>query len=98
MTNFTFQLISQCGHARLGVVDTPRGKIRTPAFMPVGTVGTVKGLYPEQVKATGADILLGQYLSPDAAAGGRAHGAARRSAFLHALGRADPDRLAAASR
>jgi queuine tRNA-ribosyltransferase len=59
MTPFSFQLQAEDGRARLGMIETPRGKIRTPAFMPVGTVGTVKGLYPEQVKATGADILLG---------------------------------------
>jgi queuine tRNA-ribosyltransferase len=59
MTPFSFHLQREDGRARLGVIDTPRGKIRTPAFMPVGTVGTVKGIYPDQVKATGADILLG---------------------------------------
>ncbi len=45
--------------ARLGAVRTTRGTIRTPAFMPVGTQGTVKAMLPEQVRATGADILLG---------------------------------------
>ena len=40
-------------------IDMPRGAIRTPAFMPVGTAGTVKAMYPEQVQATGADIILG---------------------------------------
>jgi queuine tRNA-ribosyltransferase len=45
--------------ARLGEISTPRGRIRTPAFMPVGTAGTVKALYPDQVKSAGADILLG---------------------------------------
>ena len=45
--------------ARRGRIDTPRGDIQTPAFMPVGTVGTVKAMYPEQVRETGADILLG---------------------------------------
>jgi len=45
--------------ARKGVIDTPRGQIRTPAFMPVGTAGTVKAMLPESVRATGADILLG---------------------------------------
>ncbi len=56
---FSFNLLKQSGSARLGEVVTPRGIIRTPAFMPVGTVGTVKALYPEQVKGAGADILLG---------------------------------------
>ena len=56
---FRFSLKGQDNCARLGEVVTPRGIIRTPAFMPVGTVGTVKALYPEQVKGAGADILLG---------------------------------------
>jgi len=56
---FGYRLLGQDGHARLGEILTPRGVIRTPAFMPVGTVGTVKALYPEQVKEAGADILLG---------------------------------------
>ena len=47
------------GLARTGVLKTAHGDVRTPAFMPVGTVGTVKGLMPPQVKATGADIILG---------------------------------------
>ena len=45
--------------ARCGVLKTPRGDIRTPAFMPVGTAATVKAMLPESVRATGADILLG---------------------------------------
>jgi queuine tRNA-ribosyltransferase len=56
---FGFTLHKQDGAARLGTVHTGRGNIRTPAFMPVGTVGTVKGVYLEQVKETGADIILG---------------------------------------
>jgi queuine tRNA-ribosyltransferase len=59
MKEFGFTLHKTDGRARLGVVHTGRGDIRTPAFMPVGTVGTVKGLYLDQVKATGADIILG---------------------------------------
>lgn len=46
------------GAARLGELKTPRGEIRTPAFMPVGTAATVKAMRPEDVRATGADILL----------------------------------------
>jgi queuine tRNA-ribosyltransferase len=57
--DFSFTLVATDGAGRLGRIDTPRGEIRTPAFMPVGTVGTVKGMYPEQVRDTGADILLG---------------------------------------
>ncbi|MGB4864719.1 MAG: tRNA guanosine(34) transglycosylase Tgt [Hyphomicrobium sp.] len=56
---FSYNLLKQDGLARLGEVLTPRGVIRTPAFMPVGTVATVKALYPDQVKSAGADILLG---------------------------------------
>ena len=47
------------GKARTGKISTPRGEIRTPAFMPVGTAATVKAMMPESVRATGADILLG---------------------------------------
>jgi queuine tRNA-ribosyltransferase len=56
---FSFLVHSTCGQARQGEITTPRGIIRTPAFMPVGTAGTVKALYPDQVKSSGADILLG---------------------------------------
>src|SRR5258707_12745293 len=55
---FGYRKIAQSGLARLGEIATPRGLVRTPAFMPVGTVATVKALYPEQVKAAGADIVL----------------------------------------
>ena len=55
----TFTLSATDGMARRGRIDTPRGDIQTPAFMPVGTAATVKAMYPEQVRATGADILLG---------------------------------------
>jgi queuine tRNA-ribosyltransferase len=55
----SFTLNATDGRARTGVIDTPRGEIRTPAFMPVGTAGTVKAMMPESVRATGADILLG---------------------------------------
>ncbi len=56
---FSFQLNATDGKARTGVIATPRGDIRTPAFMPVGTAATVKAMMPESVAATGADILLG---------------------------------------
>ena len=56
---FTFELKATDGKARTGVINTPRGEIRTPAFMPVGTAATVKAMMPESVRATGADILLG---------------------------------------
>jgi queuine tRNA-ribosyltransferase len=56
---FSFRLIASDGAARCGELVTPHGPVRTPAFMPVGTQATVKGLEPETVRATGADILLG---------------------------------------
>jgi queuine tRNA-ribosyltransferase len=56
---FNFQLRATDGKARTGVISTPRGEVRTPAFMPVGTAGTVKAMMPESVAATGADIILG---------------------------------------
>ena len=56
---FGFTLHGTDGPARHGTVHTLHGDIRTPAFMPVGTVGTVKGLYLDQVEGTGADIILG---------------------------------------
>ena len=59
MTKFSFELQTEDGGARRGAISTPRGQIRTPAFMPVGTAATVKAVYPEQVRQAGADILLG---------------------------------------
>ncbi|MFN3845054.1 MAG: tRNA guanosine(34) transglycosylase Tgt [Paracoccaceae bacterium] len=56
---FGFTVEATDGRARKGVIHTPRGAIRTPAFMPVGTAATVKAMLPESVRATGADILLG---------------------------------------
>ncbi|WP_425409687.1 tRNA guanosine(34) transglycosylase Tgt [Hyphococcus sp.] len=56
---FSFTLNASDGAARVGLIATPRGEIRTPAFMPVGTAGTVKAMLPENVYATGADIVLG---------------------------------------
>lgn len=57
--DFSFRVNARDGKARNGVISTPRGEIRTPAFMPVGTAATVKAMLPESVRATGADILLG---------------------------------------
>ncbi|KAA8612854.1 tRNA guanosine(34) transglycosylase Tgt [Salipiger aestuarii] len=59
MSITSFSLSATDGKARTGVIRAPRGEIRTPAFMPVGTAATVKAMLPEQVRATGADILLG---------------------------------------
>jgi queuine tRNA-ribosyltransferase len=57
--SFTFSVTATDGAARTGEIRMPRGVIRTPAFMPVGTAATVKAMYPEQVKALGADVVLG---------------------------------------
>jgi queuine tRNA-ribosyltransferase len=59
MSAFAFDIHATDGAARTGVIRTPRGDIRTPAFMPVGTAATVKAMLPESVRETGADILLG---------------------------------------
>ena len=59
MAAFPFEIAATDGAARTGVLKTPRGDIRTPAFMPVGTAGTVKALTVDQVAQAGADILLG---------------------------------------
>ena len=55
----SFTLHATDGLARLGTIGTPRGAIRTPAFMPVGTAGTVKAMLPDSVRETGADVVLG---------------------------------------
>lgn len=57
--SFRFDIAATDGAARTGAIHTPRGVIRTPAFMPVGTAATVKAMRPESVAETGADILLG---------------------------------------
>jgi queuine tRNA-ribosyltransferase len=59
MNDIYFELSATDGTARTGILHTPRGDIRTPAFMPVGTAGTVKAMLPQSVRETGADILLG---------------------------------------
>ncbi|QZP07198.1 tRNA guanosine(34) transglycosylase Tgt [Caenibius sp. WL] len=59
MTRFSFSIHARDGKARTGTIQMQRGDIRTPAFMPVGTAATVKAMKPEDVRRTGADILLG---------------------------------------
>ena len=59
MTAFSFRLAAIDAAARTGLISTGRGDIRTPAFMPVGTAATVKAMYADQVRALGADIVLG---------------------------------------
>ncbi|MBY0306847.1 MAG: tRNA guanosine(34) transglycosylase Tgt [Sphingomonas sp.] len=59
MSRFTFTISAQDGRARTGQIAMQRGTIRTPAFMPVGTAATVKAMKPADVRASGADIILG---------------------------------------
>jgi len=56
---FSFQLLKTDGNARLGEITTPHGRVRTPAFMPVGTQAAIKGVLPDEVRRSGADIVLG---------------------------------------
>ena len=57
--DFSFELVTQDGSARLGKIKTSKGFIDTPAFMPVGTQGTVKGVFPDDIKKTNTQIILG---------------------------------------
>jgi queuine tRNA-ribosyltransferase len=59
MSAFGFQLLARDGAARCGEITTPRGTIRTPAFMPVGTAATVKAMFADHVRQAGADVILG---------------------------------------
>jgi len=59
MSRMNFELLGTDGAARRGRIRFPRGTIETPAFMPVGTYGTVKGVLPDQVRDLGAQIILG---------------------------------------
>ena len=69
LVKLKFDLKKKDGTARRGQLTFERGSVQTPAFMPVGTYGTVKGMTPEEVKGTGAEILLGNtfhlWLRPD---------------------------------
>ena len=56
---FSFAISATDGRARTGIISMKRGDIRTPAFMPVGTAATVKAMKPADVRAVGADIILG---------------------------------------
>jgi len=59
MSRMAFELLGTDGAARRGRLDFPRGTVETPAFMPVGTYGTVKGIYPQAVRELGAQMVLG---------------------------------------
>jgi hypothetical protein len=80
--------------ARRGAAGcTSHGTVETPAFMPVGTAGTVKAMTPEELRATGAEIVLGNTYHLMLRPGADVIARARRPAPLHALAAADPDRL-----
>ncbi len=68
MSRMSFELLDTDGAARRGRLTFPRGTVETPAFMPVGTYGSVKGVFPEQIRDLGAEIILGNtfhlYLRP----------------------------------
>ncbi len=59
LKNFAFKILKKDKHARTGLIETHRGEIKTPAFMPVGTQGTVKACTIEDIKQTGSQIILG---------------------------------------
>ena len=85
---FRFRLLATDGAARCGEISTPHGAVATPAFMPVGTQATVKGLLPEAIRLAGADILLGNTY----------HLMLRPGAERGSVGRATADALNAARR
>ena len=91
--DFSFRLLATDGAARRGEIATPHGSVATPAFMPVGTQATVKGLLPEAVRASGADILLGNTYHLMLRPGAERDRRARRVAPFHELAARDPDRL-----
>ena len=84
--------------ARRGVMTTAHGDVETPAFMPVGTQGAVKGVTHRDLEALGAEILLEQHLSPLSAARRRSDRAPRRAAPLHRLDASRSSPTAAAIR
>ena len=59
LKNFAFKILNKDKYARAGIIQTSRGNIQTPAFMPVGTAGTVKGVFTRDLKETGSEIILG---------------------------------------
>ncbi len=90
---FSYTLHATDGAARAGTLHTPHGAVDTPAFMPVGTQATVKGLTPEMVRDAGAHILLGNTYHLALRPGDETRPRPRRAAPLHGLERADPHRL-----
>ena len=88
-----FELLAQDGAARRGRLNLPRGTVETPAFMPVGTYGTVKAMTPEDLEEIGAEIVLGNTFHLYLAARARGDRGTSGTASLHALAPPDPDRF-----
>src|SRR4026208_182289 len=92
----SFDLVATEGEARAGVLHTAHGDVPTPAFMPVGTKGTVKGLDPDRLRELGTTILLGNtypprdHVPPSLPPGRGASRDDGRAPPLHGLGRPDP--------
>ena len=93
MSRMSFELLKTDGIARRGRLTFPRGTVETPAFMPVGTYGSVKGMLPEQIKRTRRRDHPRQHLPPVPAPGPGSHRGARRPARVRALGQAHPHRF-----
>ena len=90
---FTSMAVDGASAARLGRLETPHGLVETPAFMPVGTQATVKGLTPDQLRATGTRMLLANTYHLALAARRRDGRRSGRAPCVHGLGRSDPDRF-----
>ena len=88
-----FELEATDGAARSGTVTTDHGEFRTPAFMPVGTYGTVKAVTPDQLEALGAQIVLSNTFHLMLRPGGRGDPGSGWTARLHGVERPDPHRL-----
>ena len=92
LPDFPFSVKAADGGARAGVLETPRGSVLTPCFMPVGTKGTVKAMSPERLRAVGAQIILANTYHLALRPGSDVVQTAGRPAPLHGVGRADPHR------
>ena len=76
----SFEVTATDGAARAGILRTAHGEVRTPAFMPVGTKGTVKSLDPDELRAVGSQIILGNTYHLHFRPGDDADRGARRAA------------------
>ncbi len=93
LEHMRFELLAVDGAARRGRLGFARGTVETPAFMPVGTYGTVKAMTPEELESIGAEIVLGNTFHLFLRPGARRDRRARGLAPVHALAEADSDRL-----